>query len=88
MSNSFSEQFDVLPQYPALIYGPSRNRGQSRGRSRSRTRFAENVVQKVSSEEQAIAGVSPEKKLHAAVVAGPVKSSEGFMVYYLVRWLA
>jgi len=68
---------DTLKQYPALVYTPRR----------SRNRFAENVVEIMDSEQQARAGADEQKKLQAAVVCGPVKSSEGFRLYYLVRWL-
>jgi hypothetical protein len=29
----------------------------------------------------------PDRNRHAAVVAGPSKSSEGQYLYYLIRWL-
>jgi hypothetical protein len=68
---------DALKQYPALVYTPRR----------SRNRFAENVVEIMDSEQQARDGADERKKLQAAVVCGPIKSSEGFRLYYLVRWL-
>lgn len=71
------EDFDALDQFPALVYTPRR----------SRNRFAENVVEIVASEELARSGADAAKNLRAAVVCGPVKSSEGFRLYYLVRWL-
>ena len=77
MNNGFSEDVDALPQYPALIYTPRR----------MRKRFAANIVQRMNSEQEVLAGADAANKLQPAVVAGPVKSSEGFMVYYLVRWL-
>jgi hypothetical protein len=68
---------DALKQYPALVYTTRR----------SRNRFAENVVEIMDSEQQARDGADEHKKLQAAVVCGPIKSSEGFRLYYLVRWL-
>ncbi|MCB1752230.1 MAG: hypothetical protein KDI74_10965 [Gammaproteobacteria bacterium] len=61
----------------ALVYTPSRKR----------SRFPENCVQIVASMEQAVSGADPARKLHAAVVYGPSRSSEGFRLYYLVKWI-
>lgn len=76
-ATGLSDDSDALKQYPALVYTPRR----------SRNRFAENVVQIMDSEQQARDGADDGKKLQAAVVCGPIKSSEGFRLYYLVRWL-
>ena len=77
-SKKFNNPFDPLKQFPAVIYTPRR----------ARNRFAENVVEIVDSEAAALAGARDGDKLHPAVVCGPVKSSEGFRLYYLVRWLS
>ena len=61
----------------ALVYSPKRQR----------KRFPENCVQVVGSESAARDGARPEEKLYAAKVVGPSRSSEGFMLYYLVAWL-
>ena len=61
----------------ALVYAPRRQR----------KRFPENCVQVVESEEAALTGANQEKDLFPARVAGPSRSSEGFRLYYLVRWL-
>ncbi|MBU0752619.1 MAG: hypothetical protein KJ787_06865 [Gammaproteobacteria bacterium] len=53
----------------------------------SRKRFAENVVTPVADAAAALAGADPANDLHAAEVMGPSRSSEGFNLYYLVRWL-
>ena len=53
----------------------------------SRKRFAENCVTVVADADAALAGADPEQNLHAAEVMGPSRSSEGFNLYYLVRWL-
>ena len=53
----------------------------------SRKRFAENVVTPVADAEAALAAADPAQNLHAAEVMGPSRSSEGFNLYYLVRWL-
>lgn len=52
-----------------------------------RQRFPENVVEVVATEEEALQRQSPVDNLHAAEVMGPSRSSEGFRLYYLVRWL-
>jgi len=77
-NKKFSNPFDPLKQFPAVIYTPRR----------ARNRFAENVVELVDTEADAISGAREGDKLHPAVVCGPVKSSEGFRLYYLVRWLS
>jgi hypothetical protein len=61
----------------AVIYTPSRRR----------KRFPENCVQPVSSAEEALANAALQKDCHAAEVMGPSRSSEGFHLYYLLRWL-
>lgn len=53
-----------------------------------RQRFPENVVEVVASEEAALQRQDPAQNLHAAEVMGPSRSSEGFRLYYLVRWLS
>ncbi len=61
----------------AVIYTPSRRR----------KRFPENCVQPAASAEEAIAAASSRKDSHAAEVLGPSRSSEGFRLYYLLKWL-
>jgi hypothetical protein len=61
----------------AVIYTPSRRR----------KRFPENCVQPVVSAEEAIKAASTQKDWHAAEVMGPSRSSEGFRLYYLLKWL-
>ncbi len=53
-----------------------------------RQRFPENVVEVVASEEAALQRQDPTQNLHAAEVMGPSRSSEGYRLYYLVRWLS
>lgn len=53
-----------------------------------RQRFPENVVEVVASEEEALRRQAPADHLHAAEVMGPARSSEGYRLYYLVRWLS
>jgi hypothetical protein len=53
-----------------------------------RKRFPENVVEVVASAEAALRAEDPAHDLHAAEVMGPSRSSEGFRLYYLVRWLS
>jgi hypothetical protein len=71
------EQNEVVGECFALVYAPRR----------LRKRFPENVVQVVDSEQAALAGSDPGKSLYPARVIGPSRSSEGFRLYYLVRWL-
>jgi hypothetical protein len=61
----------------ALIKTPRRNR----------SRYPEGCVTPVAREQDARARAEPEQNLHAALVYGPSKSSEGQRIYYLVRWL-
>lgn len=60
-----------------VIYAPQRNR----------KRFPEGCVSIQPSEEMARAAARPEQGYHAAVASGPSRSSEGFRLFYLVRWL-
>jgi hypothetical protein len=53
----------------------------------SRKRFAENCVTAMADAAAALAAADPAQNLHAAEVMGPSRSSEGFNLYYLVRWL-
>lgn len=55
--------------------------------SLTRKRFPEGVVTVVGSEEEARAGADPANHIVPAVVFGPSRSSEGFRLFYLVRWL-
>ena len=52
-----------------------------------RLRFPENVVELMPTAEAALAAEQPQDGLHAGIVAGPSRSSEGYRLYYLVRWL-
>ena len=54
---------------------------------RSRKRFAANCVTIKKSADEAIRSSDTEKKLYAAKLVGPSKSSEGQIIYYLVEWL-
>jgi hypothetical protein len=62
-------------EVPALIRSPNN----------TRKRYPEGVVEVVASEAEAQQRAG--EGLHAAVVIGPSRSSEGFKIYYLVRWL-
>jgi len=61
----------------AVVYVPKR----------SRNRFPKGCVEIVSSKEDALSQENRDKKLYAARVLGPSKSSEGQYIYYLVEWL-
>jgi len=54
----------------------------------SRKRFPESCVEVMPDAATALAKADPAQNLHAAEVMGPSRSSEGFRLYYLVRWLA
>lgn len=54
----------------------------------ARKRFPENCVELVASAAEALQRAEPAHNLHAAEVMGPSRSSEGFRLYYLVRWLS
>jgi hypothetical protein len=68
---------DVVAERFAVIYSPGR-----------RDRYPDNCVEIYESAEAAVAAADPAKKRVAAVVLGPSRSSEGFLIYYLVRWLS
>lgn len=63
---------------PVLIYAPS---------GRNRTRFPENCVVEYSGEAEARSAARPDEGWYAAIASGPSRSSEGFRLYYLLRWL-
>jgi hypothetical protein len=62
-------------EMPALVHSANK----------TRKRYPEGVVEIVASEEEALRRAG--ENLHPAIVIGPSRSSEGFRVYYLVRWL-
>ena len=68
---------NVVAECYAVIYAPQRKRG----------RFPTDCVFVKDSEEEAMAAADPAKNIHAARVMGPSRSSEGFMLYYIVEWL-
>lgn len=74
---SDSESPVVMTGY-VVIYAPRRG---------NRKRFPENCVTPHASRDQAQAAARPELGYHAAVAAGPSRSSEGLRLFYLVRWL-
>ncbi|MES9989563.1 MAG: hypothetical protein ABW077_16785 [Candidatus Thiodiazotropha endolucinida] len=67
----------IVKRCYAVIYTPSQRR----------KRFPENCVQSFASAEDTLAAASEQKDRHAAEVMGPSRSSEGFRLYYLLRWL-
>ncbi len=68
----------VVGTSAVVIYSPS---------GKKRKRFPEGVVEVYASEAEARAHADPDKSRHAAVASGPSRSSEGFKLFYLVRWL-
>lgn len=70
---------DKLGEHFAVVYAPKVGR--------KKQRFPANVVTIYASSEEAVAAADEEKRLVAAQVYGPSRSSEGLMLYYLSRWL-
>jgi len=68
----------VVATSAVVIYSPS---------GKKRKRFPEGVVEVYASEAEALAHADPDKSRHAAIASGPSRSSEGFKLFYLVRWL-
>jgi hypothetical protein len=67
----------LAQEHDAVVYAPRR----------VRNRFQANCVQLCDSADDARSRADATRGLYAARVIGPSKSSEGFMMYYLVRWL-
>ena len=68
----------VVGTSAVVIYSPS---------GKKRNRFPEGVVEIYPSEAEALTHADPAKHRHAALASGPSRSSEGFKLFYLVRWL-
>lgn len=68
----------VVGTSPVVLYSPS---------GKNRTRYPEGVVKVCASEDEARAAADPARHLYAALASGPSRSSEGFRLFYLVRWL-
>jgi len=81
MSEFDFEQQGLLPadmkEAYAVIYAPSRQR----------KRYPENTVFVQESAQAALEQADAGKKMYAAKVCGPFRSSEGFRLYYLMAWL-
>lgn len=69
---------DVVGTSPVVVYSPS---------GKNRKRYPEGVVEVYGSELEAQEMAEPEKHRYAALASGPSRSSEGFRLFYLVRWL-
>jgi hypothetical protein len=68
----------VVGTSAVVVYSPA---------GKKRTRFPESVVEVYADEAEALAHADPAKGRHAAIASGPSRSSEGFKLFYLVRWL-
>lgn len=68
----------VVGTSAVVIYSPA---------GKNRKRFPEGVVEIYPSEAEALAHADPARHRHAAIASGPARSSEGFRLFYLVRWL-
>ncbi len=67
---------NVAERHFAVIYSPRRKRD----------RFPSTTVTVYKTKEEAVAQQDHGKKMYAAEVIGPAKSSEGFKIFYLVEW--
>ncbi|TCJ20414.1 hypothetical protein EZJ19_00550 [Parasulfuritortus cantonensis] len=63
---------------PVVVYAPG---------GRNRKRFPDNCVTTYPDEHSARAAARPDDGYHAAIASGPSRSSEGFYLFYLLRWL-
>lgn len=70
-------QAEVVEEGFAVIYTPRRKRD----------RFPANCVELMPDESEARASADVTQNRYAARVLGPSRSSEGYMLYYLVEWL-
>lgn len=70
-------QAEVVEECCAVIYTPRRKRD----------RFPANCVEVMPDEPAARAAALPDANRYAARVLGPSRSSEGYLLYYLVEWL-
>lgn len=68
---------NVVKEQFAVVYAPRRQRD----------RFPANCVEVMASREAAQAQADVNAKRFPAVVLGPSRSSEGYLLYYLVQWL-
>ena len=68
----------VVGTSAVVVYSPS---------GKKRKRFPEGVVEIYASEAEARTHADPDNGRHAAIASGPARSSEGFKLFYLVRWL-
>lgn len=68
---------NVVKEQFAVVYAPRR----------SRDRFPANCVQVVASRDDAQAQADAKAKRYPAIVLGPSRSAEGYLLYYLVQWL-
>jgi hypothetical protein len=68
----------ILQTGPVVIFAPG---------GRNRKRFPDNCVTAYPDEAAALAAANPDAGYHAAIASGPSRSSEGFYLYYLLRWL-
>jgi hypothetical protein len=68
---------NVVKEQFAVVYAPRRQRD----------RFPANCVEVVASREAARSQADANVKRYPAVVLGPSRSSEGYLLYYLVQWL-
>ncbi|HEY9098223.1 MAG TPA: hypothetical protein VIN38_05060 [Thiobacillus sp.] len=68
----------VVGTSAVVVYAPT---------GKKRNRFPEGVVEVYENEADARSHADPDNGRHAAIASGPSRSSEGFKLFYLVRWL-
>jgi hypothetical protein len=67
---------NVAGRHFAVVFSPRKKRD----------RFPSTTVTVYETKEEAIAEQDHDRKMYAAEVIGPAKSSEGFKIFYLVEW--
>jgi hypothetical protein len=67
----------IVDECFAVVYAPRRKRD----------RFPADCVEVMADKQAAMQGASAAENRYPARVLGPSRSSEGFMLYYLVEWL-
>jgi len=85
---------NVVKEQFAVVYAPtrrdarvSREAGSQERPRRQRDRFPANCVEVVASRGAALTQADAKTRHFPAIVLGPSRSSEGYLLYYLVQWL-
>ena len=79
IQNIFTDnQTDVSGFVYGLVNTPRKNR----------KRFSASIITVYEDKQQVLNDADEKNNLHPAVLAGPSRSTEGVMLYYLVEWLS